>query len=140
MDLVTTQVSPVETFSQYGARAFSIDDTTGDLQVRTGRWVLVGGIESIRQDLQQHFRLFLGEWFLNQNKGVPYFQQIFSQKNAPFSLIESIFRAEALKVRGVLKVVQLHLSGPVGRIVYMDIIVETVSGTLSFTSTIEQPR
>jgi hypothetical protein len=111
MALVTLSTGPTGSFSLTGARAFSVNDDTGDLDVQSNQWMLVGGIESIRQDLQQKFRLFLGEWFLDPTVGIPYFQKIFNTKNPPYSVLESIFRSQALATRGVLAVTSLKV-GP----------------------------
>lgn len=48
------------------------------------------GANPVLQDILQTLRFFLGEWFLNNTEGVPYFQQILV-KNPDQSKIDAIF-------------------------------------------------
>jgi len=52
-------------------------DQNGDLDISGNHLTLTDGIEAIRQHLKVKFQIFLGEWFLDESVGVPYFQQIF---------------------------------------------------------------
>lgn len=45
----------------------------GDLAIEGGRLVVVRGADEIRQNWFIRVRTFQGEWFLDQNIGVPYF-------------------------------------------------------------------
>ncbi len=45
----------------------------GDWAVRLGKAVIIGGADEIRQRWLIHIRTFLGEWFLDQNIGIAYF-------------------------------------------------------------------
>ena len=45
-------------------------------------------------------RFFLGEWFLDIDKGVPYYENIFI-KNPTFSQVESIFKTTILDTTGI---------------------------------------
>lgn len=54
----------------------------------------------VRQKILQRLRFFLGEWFLDQRQGVPYFERVFV--NAPdISFLTSLYRRIILGTRGV---------------------------------------
>lgn len=83
----------------------SIDLQTGDLLIIDGDLVLTSDIDPrgtnpILQDIIQRMRLFYKEWFLDNTKGVPWFQQIFV-KNPDLSKIDAIFIELILSTRGV---------------------------------------
>lgn len=84
------------------------DFSTGDIAIVNGGFDTSKGIQSVAQALRIHLRFFLGEWFLDEGVGVPYFQQIFTKApNLP--LIESIFRSEILSVPGVGAIDSLNM-------------------------------
>jgi len=47
--------------------------------------------ESVVQDLMIALRFFKGEWFLDPDQGLPYFQSILGQKT-PIAIVSQIFR------------------------------------------------
>jgi hypothetical protein len=74
---------------------------SGDLQISDeGDLVLVGGVDYVRQKMLARFKFFLGEWFLDQREGIPYFKHVFT-KNPDLRVIRSVFRQVALSVHGV---------------------------------------
>jgi hypothetical protein len=84
---------------------FSLNLVSGDLLVMNNDLVMTSDIDPngtnpILQDILQRMRLFLGEWFLDNTVGVPYFQQIFV-KNPDMSKIEAIFIELILSTPGV---------------------------------------
>lgn len=54
----------------------------------------------VLQDVLQRLRFFLGEWFLDNTQGVPYFQQILI-KNPDQSKVDAIFQNIILGTPGV---------------------------------------
>jgi hypothetical protein len=83
----------------------SLDLTTHDLQVENNDLVLTSDADSngtnpILQDILQKMKLFMGEWFLDNSQGVPYFQQILV-KNPDQSKVEAIFIELILSTPGV---------------------------------------
>ena len=82
----------------------SLDPDTGDLLLQDGDLVLTDGLESRRQHLEIRLRTFLEEWFLDTTVGVPYFQQLFTQKNPDTLLIQSVIRDEAEKTPGIIAI------------------------------------
>ena len=81
----------------------------GDLDVSTGSFQTLTGPEYAAQKIRQRFKLFLGEWFLDQSLGVPWFTQVFV-KNPNLDAIRALFRAELLKVPGIVSVGQIESS------------------------------
>jgi hypothetical protein len=69
-----------------------LDPATNDLDVTAGVIRLTSGnLETAAQRLRLKLRTFLGEWFLNANVGVPYYQSILGVKNPDLAPIRTIF-------------------------------------------------
>jgi len=64
-----------------------------------------GNSESVAQKLRITLRRYLGEWFLNINKGVPYFQSILI-KGVTKEFVDTLFIDEIVNTQGVLRVVE----------------------------------
>ena len=75
-------------------------DLNGDLDVTDGDVTLLEGQDAIAQNIVTRLRTFLGEWFLDQRIGVPYFESILI-KNADVRVIESILRRTITTTDGV---------------------------------------
>jgi hypothetical protein len=84
-----------------------IDPITRDLVIEKGDFVLVDGLDAIRQELDIALHTFLGEWFLDTRIGMPWFQKILGEKPR-LSVVLSIFRDAILKVNGILSVTDLN--------------------------------
>lgn len=61
--------------------------------------------ESIAQKLRITLRRYLGEWFLNINKGIPYFQSILI-KGVTKEFVDTLFIDEIVNTQGILRVVE----------------------------------
>ena len=70
-------------------------DADGDLAIVSGDASFVDGADQLRQHLQIRLRFFRAEWFLDENAGVPYFQQIFV-KGTPLARVHSVITNEIL--------------------------------------------
>lgn len=62
--------------------------------------------EEILQRIKIRLRFFKGEWFLNTEHGIPYFQDILGSKSLDNNIIESIFRKAILDVKGVKALIE----------------------------------
>jgi hypothetical protein len=72
--------------------SIKIDPSTGDLAVENNSLVLLTDTsDETRQRLTSKFKTYLGEWFLNNSIGIPYFEDILI-KNPDLGRIRSIFR------------------------------------------------
>ena len=85
-----------------------LDRETHDIVVRRYDLQLVRDVDLIAQNIKQRLWLFLGEWYLNRNAGVPYFQEILV-KGPNQTRVESIFKATIVETRGVLDLLEFGL-------------------------------
>jgi hypothetical protein len=81
----------------------------GDILLEDGDLALVGGVDSIAQHVLIRVRLFLGEWFLDESRGVPYLQRIFVKKARP-GLVQSLLRNAIEGTPGVRAVTELSIA------------------------------
>jgi len=72
---------------------------SGDVDIQNGQLVLLSGLAYARQKLSTRFKFFLGEWFLDQRDGIPYFRSVFVQ-NPDMRVVRSVFRQVALSIKG----------------------------------------
>lgn len=86
-------------------RNFALD-TTGDLDLSTGNLQILGGLSSITQDVRLTLKSFKGEWFLDRDAGIPYFQDVLVKTPDP-NVLQSIFRRALLARPGVTSVDEL---------------------------------
>lgn len=84
-------------------------DDTGDLDISTLDLQLTSltGREDIRQQLLTRLQFFQGEWFLNTDFGMPYFQTIF-RKGVTKEVVDNIIRRQIMDVAGVVSVENLN--------------------------------
>jgi hypothetical protein len=68
---------------------------SGDLSINDSADVTV--TDSVIQAIQIRLRWFLGEWKINTDYGIPYYDDIFV-KNPSLPIIEDLIRSEILKV------------------------------------------
>ena len=114
-----------------------LESDTGDLALIDGDLALIEGVDSIGQHLKQRLRLFLGEWFLQINTGLPYFQNIFG-KNPNFVLVEALFRDTILSTPGVTELTDLRFDYTNNdRQLALEFAVTTINGDLNFSDIIE---
>jgi hypothetical protein len=104
-------------------RAHEIDadnPVEGDLYISTtGQLVLVGkdGVDrdlEVRQHVRSRLRFFLGEWFLDERQGFPYFRDVFIKNPNRQSIVSSL-RRTIRQTPGVAEVDELTLQVDEGR-------------------------
>lgn len=78
----------------------------GDVDYTDGRLTIVTGVDAIRQRWLIYIRTFLGEWFLDQSIGVPYYQRVL-KKAVSRQALKQVFRDGTLEVPGVIQVVSV---------------------------------
>ena len=77
--------------------------------LRGGDWAFAIDREGIQQRIGQTLRTIAGEWFLDLDYGLPYFEQVLV-KNPNLPAVQDIFRRALLSVKGVSSVERLTLS------------------------------
>lgn len=81
----------------------------GDLFIsETGQLVFVSGPDEVKQHIRSRLRFFLGDWFLDQRQGFPYFRDVFI-KNPDRQSIVSSLRRTIRETPGVSEVDELVL-------------------------------
>lgn len=77
--------------------------------LRGGDWAFATDREGIQQRISQVLKTIAGEWFLDLDYGLPYFEQILI-KNPNLPAVQDTFRRALLSVKGVSSVERLTLS------------------------------
>lgn len=111
-------------------------DEDNDIFVENNDIVLITGTEEIRQRLLQNLKSFQGDWFLNLQNGVPYFQEIF-RKDYDVEIISTVLKNTILNTLGVLELLNFDIEiDDVLRTLKLDFDVNTYRGELSISETI----
>lgn len=88
---------------------FLLVENTNNLDITTFNFSFTPTLSSyVAQALRIKLSFFLGEWFLNTQAGIPYFQSIFI-KTPDLNLIEDVFKTEILSVKDVVELVSFEL-------------------------------
>jgi len=99
----------------------AISAETGDLVLEDGDLAVVREGEAVAQHLRTRFRFFLGEWFLDQREGIPYFREILGIKRPNPLVLSSMYRRIALETPGISSVPELSSSfDPTSRTLRLD--------------------
>jgi len=70
---------------------------------------LTNETSNLKQLLQQQLMTFKGDWFLNIDKGIPYYQEILGQRNS-IDAVRAIFIEAINAVDGVKEIIELELN------------------------------
>jgi len=89
-------------------RDLALDATTGDFLLSSGDAYLTTEYAAIAQDIRLRLRFFRGEWLLDTDAGVPYFQSIMV-KAPNLAIIRSVLADEIEKAPGVKSITRLEL-------------------------------
>lgn len=79
--------------------------TDGDIDLSQGL-LFTSGIGAVTQGLRIRLQTFRGEWFLNLDEGVPYFQDLLGQKFVE-TRARSAFRTAIMATPGVVEIIHL---------------------------------
>lgn len=80
---------------------------SNDLALVNGDLALVTGTDAINQNIKQAMQFWLGEWFLDTTKGVPYKQQILI-KNPNMDIVQADLINAVLNVPGVVQILEMN--------------------------------
>jgi hypothetical protein len=84
-------------------------DTDGDFAISGGDLQIVSGADAIVQAVKIRLQFFRGEWYLDEDAGLPYFQSVLV-KNPDPNVLHSVFRRAILDTPGVLEITSLTLT------------------------------
>jgi hypothetical protein len=105
----TTNAGTVSTTAVPRERDLAFDFKTKKFILAAGDLTLTKDLEAIRQAVQIRCQTFLGEWFLDLEAGIPYFQNVLV-KSPNIAAIRQIFRNKIETVPGVVAVTRLDLN------------------------------
>lgn len=101
----------------------------GDLHLLNGQLHFWDGANARFQKTKELLQFFKGEWFLNEEEGLPYFQQVLV-KNVESRVVLSIFRRALLLVPQAVAVPVLYLKhDKVNRVAQVNFRLEFDDGT-----------
>lgn len=110
-------------------KTFSVDSQTSDLQTQNGFLVIATGRDCIAQQCSQAMRTILGEMLYAADKGIPYFQVVWT--GSPNLLaFEAAARAALLAVPGVLFVNSFSARIAANELIY-SVELSTTDGTVT---------
>lgn len=115
--------------------------TYKDLALFEGDLVLTqdadpNGTQPVLQDIIQRLSFFLGEWFLDNTVGIPWYQQILI-KNPDQSKVDALFLNTILGTPGVLQVNSYSfLVNSANRILTVKFNALSTSGPINYTGSI----
>ena len=92
---------------------FLLDPATGDLMIVNGDLVLTSGRDSVRQAITQALSLYKGEWFLDEEYGLPMFEEILVKDatgGPNFGAVRELLRQAILGCPGVASVGDIALT------------------------------
>lgn len=90
-------------------RDLKLDTTTHDLAIEAYDFGLVDGIERVQQQIKIRLAFFLGEWFLDTEFGIPWFQELLGQKPVPLDRVDAVLREQIAGVPDVESIESLSL-------------------------------
>lgn len=80
----------------------------GDIAITNNNLTLVTAEDEVKQRLAQRLRTFFGEWFLDNEIGLPYYEDIFI-KNPNAGLVEALLKTEIIDTPGVLELISFNI-------------------------------
>ncbi len=83
-------------------------NTSGDIRLAGDDLDFTTGQETIADFVGVRLKTFLGEWFLDQSLGVPYFEEIF-KKNFNARVVDAVFKNEILDSPGIIELKEFEL-------------------------------
>jgi len=78
------------------SRTFFLDEDSNPVLDSEGHFIFLQGVQSLAENIDQRLKLFKNKYFMNQEAGVPYIEDILKKPVDP-GLVASILNAEILK-------------------------------------------
>ena len=103
-------------------------DSNNDIAIENFNFVIITEEENVAQRVLVNLRVFLGEWFLDTTKGVPYYQSILI-KNPDSSLVEAELRAVIINTNEIARLKSFSMEFDVAlRKLSVDFVAQTDKG------------
>lgn len=100
----------------------------------------INGADRIAQSIKIELQIWLGDWFLDQARGVPYLETVFLKQTRD-STRESILRSRIASVPGVRRINSLTMSNNAAtRKLTVEFNCDTVEGLVSGSLTLDKVR
>lgn len=87
----------------------AIDQTTGDLLEKAGQIKQVTGVDAVAQRIYCKLKTYLGEFWLNRELGVPYYQVIF-KKGVDLSIVNTLIKSYILSDDAIIEITEYTFS------------------------------
>jgi hypothetical protein len=87
--------------------AFALD-SSHDIYITSGQLARVTGADFVAQKITTQLRMYLGEWWLNQLAGTPWFQRILVNP-ADIASAETILKQTISRTPGVVRIESLSV-------------------------------
>jgi len=111
-----------------------LDTLSGDIKLVDGDLSLVEGVDAISQHVKQRLKMYLGEWFLDIQSGVAWYQIVFV-KNPNLLLVEAVLRDVVINTPGILELNLFELSYENStRKLGIEFKAQTINGDLDFSN------
>lgn len=109
----------------------------GDLTLTAGDFVFVDEGYLVAQAIETTLRALQGEWFLNTDFGVPYFQSVLGKKMISKSDFDSIIKAAIVGVQDVNRILEYGSSfDHAGRTFSVSFKADTTFGPITWEGTL----
>lgn len=106
-------------------------DDDNDIDITNNDLTLVTGVDEVRQRLLQNLRTFQGEWFLNLDAGVSYWQDIL-KKNPKPDVVSTVLKDAILSTPGVIDLLRFDFEIDTGaRELSVDFTVQASEGPIT---------
>lgn len=106
-------------------------NSNNDLFIVNGNFALVDDAAEVLQSVRSRLLFYMGEWFLDNQIGVPYHQEIFT-KPANLGRVESILKGVILGTSGVKSLTDfsMEFNDPRTRALTVTFTAETIYGSI----------
>ena len=111
----------------------ALDPATGDLVFVNRDLATLSGAELVQQRLAIILQMFRGEWFLDADAGIPWFQEIL-EKGVDTTVVDAILRKAILDTEDVNRLLTYTpaVLDKVNRIISVAFTVDTVYGPVTY--------
>lgn len=78
-------------------------DSNNDIAIENNRFLLLDGPDAIGQNQKTNLKMYFGEWFLNTEEGVPWFQTILGKGSNPV-VVDAVLKNAIASTPGTISI------------------------------------